>query len=303
MKTLITGGSGFLGSALSRSLLADGHQVFVLTRNPRRARLPVGTQAVQWDGRTCEGWLDVFNQADAVVNLAGATIGLPFWTAKRKALLVGSRVDSGLALSQAFQKAQQVGKGPKVLVQASGVGYYGVHDEKTLLDESAPPGSDFLASLAVDWEASTNSVESRGVRRVVIRTAIVLGHKGILPLMALPVRMFAGGPVGDGRQGTSWIHIDDHVRAVRFLIENETARGVYNLAAPQPLSNADFMRSLAKALRRPYWLPAPAFAFRAAFGEMSTLFLEGQFALPKRLLNEGFTFKFKTASQAFEDLF
>ena len=299
MNVMITGGTGFIGSALSRSLLADGHAVFVLTRNPQRVRLPRGAQAVSWDGRTCVGWLDLFSEMDAVVNLAGASIGRPPWSARRKDILVQSRVNAGAAVSQAFQKAS---KKPKVLIQSSGVGYYGAHDQEPL-NEDVPSGSDFLASLAVDWEVSTKIVDSLGVRRVVTRSGIVLGNKGILPLMSLPVRMFAGGPMGNGRQGVSWIHINDEVRAVRFLLENEKARGAYNLAAPNPLSNADFMRFMAKALNRPYWFPVPAFALRILLGEMSTLLLDGQYVIPQRLVDLGFDFKFESAFEAFKDLF
>ena len=297
MNVLIAGGTGFIGSALSRSLLADKHRVFILTRNPQWARIPFGAQPVEWDGRTCESWLDAFSQADAVVNLAGATIGQPFWTAKRKNILVRSRVNAGVAISDAFQKAA---KRPAILVQASGVGYYGAHGAEPL-NEDTPPGNDFLASLAVDWEASTKIVDALGVRRVIIRMAVVLGHKGILPLMALPVRMFAGGPIGSGKQGVSWIHIDDEVRAIRFLLENDKARGAYNLAAPNPLSNADFMRFMAKALRRPYWLRVPAGAFRL-LGEMSTLLIDGQFVIPQRLVNQGFIFDFESAFDALKNL-
>jgi uncharacterized protein (TIGR01777 family) len=299
MKVMITGGTGFIGSKISRSLLADGHQVFVLTRNPQRARLQGNTQAVGWDGRTCDSWLDIFSEMDAVINLAGATIGRPPWTARRKNVLLHSRVDAGLALSQAFQRAR---KKPGVLIQSSGVGYYGAHGQEPLYEDT-PPGSDFLASLAVEWEASTKIVDSLGVRRVITRSGIVLGNQGLLPLMALPVRMFAGGPLGNGRQGISWIHIEDEVRAVRFLLENEKARGAYNLVAPNPLSNADFIRCMAGALNRPYWLRVPAFALRSLLGEMSTLLLDGQFAIPQRLVNHGFDFKFESAFNAFKNLF
>lgn len=299
MKVIIAGGSGFIGSALTRSLLADGHQVWWLTRNPLRARLPgAGVQALAWDGRTCQGWLDVFGEMDAVVNLTGATIGRPFWTEPRKQTLLNSRVDSGLAIGQAFQKAS---KKPGVLIQASGVGYYGGR-AKHPLTEDAPAGRDFLATLAVNWEASTKIVDSLGVRRVIIRSGIVLGAKGILPLMALPVRFFVAGPIGTGKQGTSWIHIDDEVGALRLLLENEKARGAYNLCAPNPLRNADFMRYLARALNRPFWLPIPAFAMRILLGEMSTLLLDGQYAIPQRLVNLGYSFKFESAFDAFKAL-
>jgi hypothetical protein len=162
-----------------------------------------------------------------------------------------------------------------------------------------------MARVAVDWEASTSSLDSMpGVRRAIIRTSLVLdARQGIQPLMALPVLLFVGGPLGGGRQGVSWIHIDDEVRAIRFLIENEKARGAFNLSAPHPVENATYFRALAKALRRPYWLPVPAFALRLALGEMSTMLLEGQFAQPKRLLELGFVFKYERIEQAFQALY
>jgi uncharacterized protein (TIGR01777 family) len=300
MNVLITGGTGFIGSNLTRSLLADGHQVWVLTRTPGRARLPQAVQAVGWDGRTCQAWLDVFSRIDAVVNLAGESSGRWPWSAERKRRIRESRVMAGVAIANAFQKAL---RRPGVLIQASGVGYYGPHGNEPL-SEDTPPGKDFFATVATDWEASSRIVDSLGARRVVIRTSLVLGSReGILPLMALPVNLFAGGPLGNGKQGVSWIHIADHIRAVRFLMENEKALGAFNLSSPNPLSSADFIRALAKALGRPYWLPAPAFALRLALGEMSTLLLDGQFAIPQRLVNMGFVFRFETVQQAFEDLY
>ncbi|GAB4490599.1 MAG: TIGR01777 family oxidoreductase [Anaerolineales bacterium] len=300
MNVLIAGGTGFIGSALTRSLLADGHHVWVLTRNPARARLPKSAQAIGWDGRTVGNWLDVFSQMDAVVNLVGENVGRWPWTAERKHSIRKSRVDAGAALAGAFQKAS---RRPAVLVQSSGVGYYGSCGSEPV-DESSPVGSDFFASVASDWEASTRVVDSLGVRRVVIRISLVLDARaGILPLMALPVKLFAGGKLGDGKQGVSWIHLEDHIRAVRFLLENEKAIGVFNLSAPNPLSNADFMAALAKSLNRPYWFHVPAFALRMALGEMSTLLLDGQFALPQRLVDLGFVFRFETAREAFESLF
>jgi uncharacterized protein (TIGR01777 family) len=296
MNVMIAGGSGFIGSALSRSLLADGHQVWCLTRSSR-VRLQ-GVHALVWDGRTCTGWLDAFSEMDAVVNLAGASIGQPFWTKKRKKVLVDSRVDPGLAIGQAFQRAS---KKPAVLVQASGAGYYGARG-RVPLAEDASAGNDFLASLAVSWEASTRIVDALGVRRVIIRSGIVLGNGGILPLMALPARALLGGPLGDGAQGISWIHIDDEVAAIRLLLEDEKTRGVYNLTAPNPTSNAGFMHFLARALHRPYWLRVPAFALRIMLGEMSTLLLDGQFAIPQRLVNLGYSFKFESVCDALQDL-
>lgn len=300
MNILIAGGTGFIGSALTRSLLTDRHKVWVLTRNPARARLAEGAQAVGWDGRTVGDWLDVFSNMDAVINLAGENVGQWPWTAERKQRIRNSRVDAGVALAGAFQKAS---RRPAILIQASGVGYYGPRGNEPIT-ENSPAGSDFFSSVAVDWEASSRMVDSLGVRRVIIRTSLVLDSSaGILPLMALPVKLFMGGPLGDGKQGVSWIHIEDHVRAIQFLLENEKAIGAFNLSAPNPLSNADFLAALAKSLGRPYWFPAPAFALRLVLGEMSTLLLDGQYAIPQRLVNLGFVFKHETASESFKDLF
>ncbi len=209
-------------------------------------------------------------------------------------------MNAGLAIAEAFQK---VDKKPSVLIQSSGVGYYGPRGKETIT-EDAPVGNDFMAGVASAWEASTREVELLGVRRAIIRTSLVLdAHQGVLPLMALPVRLFAGGPLGNGQQGVSWIHIQDEVRAIRFLLENDRARGVFNLSAPNPLSNAEFIRALAKALARPYWIPAPAFALRPFLGDMSTLLLDGQYVIPQRLVELGFTFNFESAADAFRQLF
>ncbi len=300
MNVLIAGGTGFIGLALTQSLLKDGHQVWVLTRNPEGARLPAGVTPVGWDGRTVGAWLETFSKMEAVVNLVGENVGQWPWTAERKKRIRESRVEAGVALAGAFQKAARV---PGVLIQASGVGYYGPCGSEPV-HENSPAGADFFSSVAQDWEASTRIVDSLGVRRVIIRTSLVLdAQAGILPLMALPVRLFAGGPLGSGKQGVSWIHIEDQVRALRFLLENEKALGAFNLSAPNPLSNADFLSALARTLGRPYWLPAPAFALRLVLGEMSTLLLDGQFAIPQRLVNLGFVFKYETALFAFKALF
>jgi uncharacterized protein (TIGR01777 family) len=301
MNILISGGTGLIGSALTHSLLADGHQVWILTRSPARANLPAGAQAVGWDGRSSQGWLDVFASMDAVVNLAGETVGRWPWNSPRKLRIVASRVQAGLAMREAFERAT---KRPPVLIQASGVGYYGPLGAQPVT-EAGRAGSDFMAQVAANWEASSASVDTLpDVRRAVIRTALVLDpHAGVLPLMALPARLFAGGPLGNGQQGVSWIHIDDEVRAIRFLIENERARGAFNLSAPHPVSDAVFLRALAKALGRPYWLPAPAFALKLFLGEMSTLLLDGQYALPERLLELGFVFKYEQVEAAFQALY
>lgn len=301
MKVMIAGGTGLIGSALSRELLQMGHSVSVLTRAPGKARLPQGAQALGWDGRRAAGeWLAALAQSDAVINLAGATIGQWPWSAQRKTQMLESRVRAGEAFVEAFQK---VTPRPRIYLQASGVGYYGPRGLEAL-NEDSPAGSDFLAKLAQEWENSSRLMDALGVRRVILRTGLVLDARGgVLPLMALPARLFAGGPLGDGKQGISWIHLKDEISAIRFLLQNDKARGAFNLTAPNPLSNADFLRALANNLRRPYWLPAPAFALRLALGEMSELLLTGQYALPQKLVNLGFAFRFESVHDAFKDLF
>jgi uncharacterized protein (TIGR01777 family) len=299
MRILIGGGSGLIGTALTKSLLADGHTVWVLTRNPEKSHLPQGAVALSWDGRTVGSWADTLSRVDAVVNLAGETLARWPWTRQRKLRLWDSRVLAGRTLTQAIQAASPR---PQVLIQASGVNFYGPHQQE-LVTEGDGPGTDFLARLCVDWEASTRPVEALGVRRAVIRSAVVFAPKGgILPLMLLPVRLFAGGPLGSGRQGLAWIHLADEVAAIRFLLENQDARGPFNLTAPDPLSNAAFTRTAARLLRRPYWLPAPAFALRLVLGQMATLVLDGAYLRPARMQALGFTFHFASLGDALKDL-
>ncbi len=295
MKVMIAGGSGFLGRALTKSLLADGHQVFILTRG---TRIPKGAQAVQWDAKTTNGWGHLVNEMDVMIHLAGKSLASWPWTAATKQAFHDSRIIPGLVLAQSIQQATHR---PGIFVQASGINHYGLRGD--LADESTQPGGDFLAQLTVKWEDATRSVEELGVRRVVIRSAVVLGKgDGLLGLMALPIRLFAGGPLGSGKQAMPWIHINDWVGGVRHLINNEHARGAYNLIAPTPTSNADFNRILAGVLHRPYWFPTPAFLLRTLLGEMSVLILEGRFAQPKRLTESGYRYQFPGPHEALVDL-
>ena len=299
MRILITGGTGLIGSYLVNSLLADGHQVWVLTRRPETAHLQDGARPVGWDGRTTTGWGDLVSEMDGIVNLAGENIGAGFWTKARKQRIINSRLEAGWAITEALRAAAPR---PRVLIQASAVGFYGPRGTEPVTEETAA-GSGTMTEICMAWEASSAPVEELGVRRVIIRTGVVLDpREGALPRLLLPFRFFAGGPLGSGRQGFPWIHPADEVGAIRFLLEDEKARGVFNLSAPGPLSNADFGRALAKIIRRPFWLPAPAFALRLVLGEMATLVLDGQFMLPSRLLDLGYQFQFATAEAALHDL-
>lgn len=306
MRVIITGGTGQVGSDLAASLAADGHEVIVLTRSPEDAtRLAAGVRPVGWDARTSEGWGHLAEGAGAIVNLAGANLaGAGFfpsrWTEERKRIIRDSRVNSGKAVVEAVLEAEVK---PRVVIQASGVGYYGARDDYPVTVDS-PPGDDFLASLAAeDWEPSTAPVEEMGVRRAIIRSGAVLSAgEGALPRLVLPFRLFAGGPMGSGNQWFSWIHQEDEVRGIRFLIDHEEARGAFNLTAPQPVTNREFARALGRALGRPSWLPVPAFALRLAFGEVSDVLLEGQPAVPSRLQSLGFEFQYPDVESALRDL-
>ncbi len=301
MRVLITGGSGLIGRALARDLVRGGSEVIILSRRPDRVSgLPPGVEVRHWDGRTAQGWAPLAEGADAIVNLAGENIGSKRWTRERKRLILESRLNAGRAVVEAIRKSSRK---PHVVVQASGVGYYGPGGDEQI-DEHSPPAHDFLAKIAVDWEASTAGAEVVGVRRVIIRTGVVLSAQGgALTRMLLPFRLFVGGRLGSGRQWLPWVHIADEVAAIRFLIENETAVGAFNLSAPEPVTNADFSRALGKQLGRPALVPMPGLALRCLFGEMAAVILEGQRAVPRRLTAAGFQFRFSKLDAALSDLF
>lgn len=299
MRILIAGGTGFIGTALVQALRGDGHSVTVLTRSPEKARLPEGVRSAGWDAHSAAGWGHLIEETDAVVNLVGENLGGGLWTAKRKQRILDSRVNAGRAISEAVQAARQR---PAVLVQSSGIGYYGFSGNR-FVSEDSPAGSDYLAQVSVAWEDSTRAVEELGVRRVVTRNSLVLhGSEGIFPLVLLPFRLFVGGPLGSGQQWFPWIHLDDAVQAMLFLIKNQDASGVYNFSAPDPVTNAKLGKTIARVMRRPYYFPVPAFAMKAVLGELSTLVLEGQRAVPARLQELGYIFRFPTLEGALVDL-
>lgn len=306
MRVIITGGSGLIGRALTQSLAQDGHEVIVLTRDPEKVTgLPASAKAIKWDARTATGWGHLADGAWAIVNLAGAGIAgdglIPQrWSERRKQILRDSRLNSAAAVIEAIAAAT---KKPAVLLQASAVGYYEVHTDNRDVTESTPPGRGFLPELCVAWEASSAAAADYGVRRVTLRTGLVLSQEGgILPRTALPFRLFVGGPMGSGQQWMPWIHIEDQVRAMRFLLENEQASGPYNLSAPTPVRNKAFGQAIGRALKRPAFLPLPAFALRLALGELAHTLLTGQRTVPQRLQAAGFQFHYTDIDKAMQDL-
>ena len=308
MKIIITGGTGLIGSALAADLAKDGHEVVILSRDAARAQargLPKGVRALNWDGKSASGWGKEADGAYGIVNLAGESIAgenlLKLrWTPARKEGILNSRLNAGKAVMEAIQAATNK---PRVLIQASAVGFYGPCDEKPF-DEGAPNGSDFQSAVCRQWEDVTRPLDTLGVRRAIIRSGVVLSTRGgALPLQSLPFKLFAGGPIGSGKQGYPWIHIMDEIKAIRFLLDTPTAHGVFNLTAPQAIDNAQFGHALGKALSRPSFFPTPAFVFKIAFGEAATILVDGQKPQPKRLLELGYKFQFADAESALRDLF
>ena len=288
MRIVIAGGSGFIGEPLVKRLIARGDDVAVLSRNPAKVRAGRG---LQWDGRTQGAWSQEAASADAIVNLSGENVGEGRWTDERKKKLIASRLDSTGAIVEALRNAPPR---ERVFVSASAVGYYGVRGDEEL-DETGSRGSGFLAELVEQWEAAARAAEPLA-RLVILRFGVALAADGgALQKMLLPFKLGAGGPVGNGRQWLSWIDRDDAVRLVEWAIDNRSVRGTYNATAPAPVQNRDFARAAGRALRRPAFMPAPAFALRLAFGQMADeVLLGGQRVVPRRAEREGFRFDIPT---------
>ena len=304
MRVIITGGTGMIGSELAASLAGDGHEVIALSRNPSKHAPPPGVQIEKWDSKTAAGWGHLADGADAIVNLAAESIageGFPpdRWTAAKKRRIRQSRIDAGNAVVEAVKAAASK---PAVVIQASGNDYYGDQGDEVLTEE-VPPGDSFLADVTLDWEGATAPVAGMGVRHVVARGGIVLSMEGgALPSTVLPFRLFVGGPLGNGRQWWPWIHIQDLVRAIRFLIENEAASGPVIVCTPNPLRNKDFARVIGEVMGRPSYFPVPAFALKLALGEVADTVLHSRRTLPEKLQALGFTFLYPDLKPALEDL-
>ena len=302
MTIVIAGGTGFLGRALAARLAGAGHDVLVLTRGAASTPTPPRVRAVAWapDGQAGP-WSAAIDAADAVVNLAGESIAEHRWSAAHKRRVLESRLDATRSLTAAIRAAARP---PAVFVSGSAVGYYGPRGDE-IVTEDTPPGSDFLARVAVQWEAEAAGAAGTRTRVVCIRTGLVLGAEGgALPRMLLPFRLGAGGPLGSGRQYWPWIHRDDWTALVEWAIGAAGATGAVNATAPNPVTNREFARALGRALHRPAFVPAPAFALRLALGEMAdALLLSGQRAVPARAERLGFSFRYPTVDAALAGIF
>ena len=305
MNVLITGGTGLVGKAMTSELLSQGHSVYILSRSPDKAdSLPQDAQLLRWDSETVGGWGSILEEIDGVINLAGSPLNgdgpLDIWlTDKRKKLLIESRLNSSGALIEGIRTAKHR---PKVFIHASAIGFYGAHGDE-IIDESFPAGDDYLAQVQYLSEQATKELDVMNVRKVLIRTGLVLAkNEGALEYFKLQFKLFGGGRLGSGEQYYSWIHLQDEVSAIRYLLENDLAEGPYNLVAPNPEKNKNFAKIMGKVMRRPSFMVIPAFLLRMVLGEVATVVLDGQKVTSNRLESLGFKFKFPRLEEALRDV-
>ncbi|MBW4657203.1 MAG: TIGR01777 family oxidoreductase [Drouetiella hepatica Uher 2000/2452] len=309
MKVAVTGATGFVGSRLVDRLQQAGHEVLVLSRDADRARRAFPTAAfpkvevIAYSPLQSGDWQQQISGCDGVVNLAGAPIAESRWTPERKREILESRT---LGTQRIVEAIAQANPKPSVLVNSSAIGYYGTSETATF-DETSPPGEDFLAQVCVDWETEAEKVKDSDTRLVILRTGIVLGMGGAIAKMLIPFRLFAGGPLGKGRQWFSWIHREDLVNLIVAALTQPAPSqpemaGVYNATAPNPVRMGELCQTMGQLLNRPSWLPVPDFALEALLGEAAKVVLEGQEVVPKRAQASGFQYQYPTLKQALEEI-
>ena len=325
-RVIVTGATGLIGKAVCKQLNAKGYSVVVFSRDPRKARraVPGAAEYVAWQPAESGPWAGAIDGAYGVIHLAGASLFGKRWTAQYKREIIASREigTRGLvnAMTQAPTKLQ-------VFISSSAVGYYGPSGDQKL-DESAPPGSDFLAQVCQVWEREAKKAEELGIRTVIVRTGVVIGasegrlpfpidlrgaslarpgiilktEEGAFPLLMMPFRLFAGGPILPGTQWFTWVHLDDLVGMIMLALENEHVRGPINGTAPEPQTNRDFAKTLGLVMGRPAWLPVPGFAMKLLLGEMADMITTGQRVIPKKAQDLGYQFKYPTSAQAIRQI-
>ncbi|MGR9088014.1 MAG: TIGR01777 family oxidoreductase [Gammaproteobacteria bacterium] len=292
MKILVTGGTGFIGSALVRSLTAQGHEVTVLSRTPHTIAQRCGPGVAELASLN---FMHPDDRYQVIINLAGAPIFDALWTDARKKLIRDSRI--GLT-EQLVDRIGRMSVKPELLISGSAIGYYGDQGD-TILTEQSKTRPDFSHQLCADWEAAAQKAEAYGVRVCLIRTGLVIADGGgLLQRMLLPFRCCLGGPIGNGKQWMSWIHRQDWIHIALRMMSDSTMRGAYNATAPNPVTNREFTRILARCLNRPALFPAPALVLKTLLGEMSELLLGSQRVLPERLQNTGFQFQYPDLESA-----
>ncbi len=298
-KVIITGGTGFIGSHLTGLLAKKGYEIVILTRDPgKKNNETPSISYAKWDGKTSAGWGHHVDGAFAIINLAGESIAGMGWTESKKEKIRNSRINAGNAILEAVRDSKNR---PEVVIQGSASGYYGSRGNAELTEE-CDPGDGFLADLASEWESSTAPVKDMGVRHVTIRTSLVLASSGgFLSLVTIPFKFFVGGHVGSGTQWMPWIHLEDEIEAICWLMENKKSSGAYNLSAPDQLRSRGFFKTLGKVMGRPSWFHLPGFLFRMLPGEMADeLLLSSARVVPSRLTEEGFQFRFPHLENALQ---
>ena len=301
MNILITGGTGFIGTPLTREFRAAGHSVIITTR-----RQTTTQDRLTWNPLGNESHRpelipkDKLSKIDAVINLAGESIAAGRWTEERKNLILSSRISTTRALVNSIKDADPR---PKTLVSASAIGFYGAHGDE-YVTEDTPPADDFLADVCKKWEAEALKAKELGVRVVLIRIGGVLeADGGALPPMTIPFKFFLGGPIGSGRQWFSWIHRDDVVGIMKYAVETGSVSGPVNATAPRPVTNKEFSSALGRALHRPSWLPVPGFMIKLTLGELGEILLTGQRVIPEQALKAGYQFKYPDVDEALRTIF
>ncbi|WP_175987947.1 TIGR01777 family oxidoreductase [Bacillus sp. Marseille-Q1617] len=300
MKIAITGGTGFVGQAVTKELLDHHHDVVVLTRSPDKYEDRSGVTYVKWLTEDADPLNDL-EGTDVFINLAGESINSGRWTDERKKRIINSRISS---TQEVINIMKNLSHSPSCLINASAIGFYPSSTESTYTEASTEKAHDFLGETVQIWEKEASKAEKSGFRVVYTRFGIILGKgDGALPRMALPYKLFVGGTVLPGNQWMSWVHIDDVARAIRFSAENEAISGPVNVTAPTPLRMKEFGIILSSVLGRPHWMPVPPFALKIAMGEMSQLVLEGQKVLPSVLSENGFQFEYPELESALVNIY
>lgn len=298
MNVVIFGGTGSLGRALIKDLLSDNHQVYVVTRNRQSAANKVAGNVaiIEWDYNSPLSSVYRFKDLDAVINLAGKSIGDQRWTDSVKQEILESRIKTTHAIVAAINDRSIQ---PKVFINASAVGYYGPREEQ--MSENDAAGSDFLAEVCRKWESEAYKVQSGSTRVVTVRIGVILENHGALRKMALPFKFYLGGPLGNGTQWLSWIHKQDLIRMFRFIVEHEEVIGSVNGTSPNPVRMKVFSKVLGEVLRKPSWFPVPEFLLKIVLGQMSEMLLHGQRAIPEKIVAAGFEFRFSELKPAITD--
>lgn len=293
LNILITGGTGFVGKNVTKSLIKKGHHVFILTRTPQHYNDSSSVTHLNYQHP-----VDQLPDIYAVINLAGESI-FGYWTTKKKDNILRSRIQT---TKKIINMVKQMKVKPSVFMNGSAIGFYGTSSDLIFTEKTTDPGNDFLADVVRQWEQTAKEVECLGIRTIYARFGVILGEEGALPLMKLPVKLFAGGKIGHGEQWLSWIHIEDVVNLLTFALTNEEIKGPLNITSPHPIRNKDFIKILAKVCKRPYWLPAPTLFMRTILGEMSELITKGQFVLPEKAMTHHFNFSYPYLQNALDNI-